>query len=342
MSTFVPVVSARTPSASWFAELFLALGPEQLAGESAKLPNTPWLIVMNAEDRVCQLWQFNTALQTWARVFVPGHPQIDQPLPAGTRRISLCFDQAERPIVAFEQSETIFVTRWDAVQQEYIQNVSFPGTDPVVVLDATWSGDLPGSDVLLFYLSTDRERVLARVQRELFATINTIWDYGEPVILDRVIPAPLRYQVLVSDASGAMLDEVLLSDLYPYGTQDFVVALGQPPVGGVYMGVVLNAGEFLDAMSATGLPPSGGAYAEAIELLEFGPDDVSATGLPPTGGAYAPAVEYVEPDADTVTATGLPPTGGEIVNVTIHLPNEHLDELEVTALPPSGGTYELA
>lgn len=341
MSTFVPVVSARTPSASWFAELFLALGPEQLAGESARLPNTPWLIVMNAEDRVCQLWQFNTALQTWARVFVPGHPQIDQPLPAGTRRISLCFDQAERPIVAFEQSETIFVTRWDTVAQEYVQNVSFPGTDPVVVLDATWSGDLPGSDVLLFYLSTDRERVLARVQRELFTDVHEVWDYGEPVILDRVIPTAFRYQVLVSDTTGEPLNEMLLSAYYTVPFFDGVAAVGLPPLSGAYVSAVINAGDLLDDVAVAGLPPLSGLYREATELLEFGPDDVVATGLPPSGGAYTPAVEYLEPFDDEITAAGLPPTGGTYVLVTINLlPLD--DEVEVTGLPPSGGTYEAA
>lgn len=339
-----PLLSRRTPSDTFFPEYFLARGPRAVgdtgSGSARDYVTTAWALSVATGSRLVSLWrQQNDA---WEHVETPGHPIIGQVAPAGSRRFSLAFDQAAQPTVAYEQLSDVHVTRYDSVSGGYVQNVSVPGVDPILVLDAAWHGSIGGSDLLLFHLSADRTQVIARVQSEIWATPHTLHNYGVPVILDRVVPLPFRYQLLLSDATGEPQALQLLSDFYPVPAEDNLGVVGYPPASGSYVNVVMRAGDYADSISAAGLPPSGGAYAEAIELLEFGPDAVSATGLPPSGGAYAPAMEYVEPDADAVTATGLPPTGGEIVNVTIRLPNEHLDELEVTAFPPSGGAYELA
>lgn len=131
------------------------------------------------------------------------------------RHVSLCFDQAARVALAWEDQGIIKVRRWDPSLNEYIENVSFAGHDPVVVFDAQWAYQIPNSDVLLFYLSPDRTRLLCRVQRDVYAVERQVWDYGQPVILDRVIALPYRYQVLVSDSDGVPLPSVLVSDQYP-------------------------------------------------------------------------------------------------------------------------------
>lgn len=134
------------------------------------------------------------------------------------RHVSLCFDQAARVALTWEDQGIIKVRRWDAEQNQYIENVSFSGVDPVVVFDAQWAYQIPSSDVLVFYLSPDRTRLLCRVQRDVYAVEHQVWDYGQPVILDRVLALPYRYQALASDASGAPLPSVLVSDLYPVPT----------------------------------------------------------------------------------------------------------------------------
>lgn len=137
------------------------------------------------------------------------------PVTATARHVSLCFDQSARVVLAWEDQGIIKVRRWDPGLNEYIENVSFAGVDPVVVFDAEWRYRVPDSDVLLFYLSADRERVMCRVQRDVYGTEREVWDYGAPVILDRVVALPYRYQVLVSDSTGAPLPSALVSELYP-------------------------------------------------------------------------------------------------------------------------------
>ena len=132
---------------------------------------------------------------------------------ATARHVSLAFDQAARVVLTWEEGGFINVRRWDPTANEYIKNVSFAGHDPCGVIDASWSLEIPGSDVLLFHLSPDRSRVLCRVQRDVYATEYLIWDYSAPDILDRVIALPYRYQVLVSDATGMPLPDVLISAL---------------------------------------------------------------------------------------------------------------------------------
>lgn len=100
------------------------------------------------------------------------------PVTATARHVSLCFDQSARVVLAWEDQGIIKVRRWDPSQNEYIENVSFAGVDPVVVFDAQWAYQIPGSDVLLFYLSSDRERVMARVQRDVYAVEYEIWNTG--------------------------------------------------------------------------------------------------------------------------------------------------------------------
>jgi hypothetical protein len=94
--------------------------------------------------------------------------------------------------------------------------------DPCVVFDATWSYDVTVSDVLLFYLDAgSRSTLQCRVQRDLYAVEYELHDYGQPVVLDRVIRLPLRYQVLASDETGNPLEDSgenigLISNPYPY------------------------------------------------------------------------------------------------------------------------------
>ena len=156
------------------------------------------------------------------------------PLPEFTgaeRRFTAAFDQAARLNVAYEINGVIKVTRWSTTENAYLSNVEFDGHDPVLAFDATWALDVPNSDVLLFYLSTDRTRVMCRVQRDLYSIEYELHAYDHPVVLDRVTRLPLRFQALASDAVGEPLGsqpaaeyrDGLLSDPYPYlGQSDFV------------------------------------------------------------------------------------------------------------------------
>lgn len=218
MSRFRPTISDRVPSGTHFAELYLSPGPEHIGvtGDNsyATMYGFDWLLVWDRDDGLLHLYQERDG--AWHEVLDDLPPVFASPAPVGSRRWSLAFDQAARVILAYEDDAGVIrVTRWDAGLNQYVQNVTFAGADPCVVIDASWSFLIPGSDVLLFYLSTDRTKVMCRVQRDIYAVEHLIWDYEQPVILDRVVALPYKYQVLVSDSAGSPLPDALVSALYP-------------------------------------------------------------------------------------------------------------------------------
>ena len=202
-------------------------------------------------------WQDDEHLDPVEGLESPGWLVVEEPLldlsdlACGvTRRVTAAFDQSARLVVAFENPPNVRVTRWDTELDEYVQNVTLAGVDPALFMDATvanplgWPEDaqvavaagipvliewlksgvgvwllspIPDSDVVLFYLSADRERVLARVQRDVFGIEHEVFDFGTPVVLDRAMGADGRYQLLVSDAEGAKLADGLLSAAYVGG-----------------------------------------------------------------------------------------------------------------------------
>lgn len=261
------------------------------------------------------------------------------PVTATARHVSLCFDQSARVVLAWEDQGIIKVRRWDPSQNEYIENVSFAGCDPVVVFDAEWSLDLPQSDVLLFYLSPDRERVLCRVQRDIYAVEHEIWDYETPVILDRVIATPLRYQVLVSDATGTPLPEMLLSALYPYLAFDSLTAVAAGPSAGEYELVVLTY-DLAEGIAVTATGPSGGAYADPVINYELTGDALEAQATGPSGGAYAEAIINYQL-AEELDAVAEGPTGGDYVLAVIETSLSG-EGINATATGPTGGSYDPA
>jgi len=220
---FVPKRGTRGTAEYLYFELSMAQGPRAIGDTRDNLLldfiGTAWLLLL-AEDMTLHLFRQDGTVGEWTEIVADLPPVFDAPLPATARRVTFAFDQSARIIVIYEDDGLIYVTRWDTATNAYVQNVTFAGHDPVVVFDATWAYDVPVSDVLLFYLSSDRDRLLCRVQRQLYAVENELHDYAQPVVFDRVIRTPYRYQALASDAVGDPLVAVgervaLLSDLYP-------------------------------------------------------------------------------------------------------------------------------
>ena len=345
---FRPRVSERTPSRTWFAELATAPGPQVIGvtGDNSfdTLFGREWLLEWSVEDDTLRLYQESlTHPGEWERITTPLPPVFDSPLPGSARRVTFCFDQSARMVVAYEDEGVIYVTRWDPGLNQYVQNVSFAGHDPAVVMDATWAYDIPNSDVLIFYLSTDRTRVMCRVQRELYADEHEMWDYGQQVILDRAVPAFLRYQLLVADSAGAPREKVLLSDPYPYPGLDHLHAYGRGPAAGALSLVVISRSADPEALSAGGLPPTGGSYANPIieaTLDEHALAVACVSG--PTGGSLTPVTWAVDLDQNALAMIGVGgPTGGSYELVVINAP-ETPGEITAQGHPPAGGAYAAA
>jgi hypothetical protein len=265
MRRFTPRRSGRGTGAYEYFELALALGPQAIGvtGDNRyeTLYGREYLLVWDLEDDMVKLYRERPGEgQGWDRITDGLPPQIfDNPLPDDARHITFAFDQSARMIFAYEQGSQIFITRWDATINAYVQNVSFAGVDPCVLMDATlvdprgypnladdgwgvreayyagirvlfeWLAETPptfrdnpitDSDIVLFYLTPDRAQVHARVQRELFATVNPIYAFAEPIVMDRAIALAGRYQLLISDEAGDVRTNMLISDPY---IGDFII-----------------------------------------------------------------------------------------------------------------------
>lgn len=294
---FRPKVSERVPSRTWFAELATAPGP-QVIGQTGDnsydtLFGREWLLEWSVEDDKLRLYQESLPHPgEWERVLSPLPPIFDAPLPATSRRVTFCFDQSARIIVAYEHEGIVKVTRWDANLNQYLQNVSFTGADPYLAMDATWVRYIPGSDVLLFYLSSDRQKVMCRVQRETYAVEHELYAYDAPVILDRAYQLPWRYQVLLADAAGEPLDHALISGQYPIRTV-----------------VVLDAdGRVID-----------GLYEQVAEALEH-TITVEGDAFVAAGAYEAPITDYahvISLEGDGVVHSGLYEAVVELVEHTV-------------------------
>jgi len=249
---FRPKTSQR--GAYYYPEIAQAPGPAGLGvtGDNsyATLYGQDWTLVLNEDDDMLYLYR-EDGDGSWTRITSDLPSVFSTPLPADARRIALAFDQSARVIVLYEDGTGVHVTRWDPGAETYLQNVDFAGVDPCLFMDATiadpagWPTTADGwsvteaaawgltvrfewlpepvyvednaigySDVLLFYLSTDRLTLYARVQSGIYATPIQLATFSEPVILDQVLVSDNGYQALLSDANGDALADVLQSDPY--------------------------------------------------------------------------------------------------------------------------------
>ena len=347
----VPCITQRGTHPTFFAELRMFVGPQEIAvtGDNSfdTLFGRVWAILF-CDDGTWHTLQWVGAddLDPATGITSSGWRELADPLlslpplTAGVQqRWSAAFDQNARLIVAYETNGTIDVTRWDSDAGEYRQNVTFAGRDPQLLIDAAltdprfypnladdgwsvreafdagvrvwleWLPDatfrttaIPDSDVLLFYLNTDRTKVMARVQRELYGVEREIHDFGQSVVLDHAIALGGRYQILVSDQVGARLPETLVSDPY---LGDFVI--NPQPRDAVTLSASVEAGEYTQPVIA----PSHTRHA--LDLL-----------VQPAPAAHVNAVQAHEA-RDALTLTANVQSAGYDLMVVPHVDGEGLD-----------------
>lgn len=136
------------------------------------------------------------------------------------RHLTLAFDQGARPSVAWEDENGIRLREFNETTGQYHFIGPFEGVDPVLLNDAQVNRHVPDSDVVLFYLSTDRTKLLYRIQSENFAVENEHYAFDAPVVLDAVDTGRYRYQLKPSNEHGTVFGtltdfDALVSDLYP-------------------------------------------------------------------------------------------------------------------------------
>ena len=266
------------------------------------------------------------------------------PLTCGTQRhFSAAFDQAARLVVAYEEAETVLVTRWDIDLGSYTQNVNFAGVDPVLVFDATWAYTVPGSDVILFYLTTDRQRLMARAQRDAYAIAYELWDFGRATVLDRVTRLPLRYQALASDDRGVPLiggegRTGLLSGLYPYPARERAV-LGAEAESGEYLQVAIRRFP-TEPLALAGVAVDG-AYAPIVTRVPVTEPDMVVVSAVAADGAHE-LIVFRAAALESLSASAVASDGAH-ERVAIRYPHQQYDvDVGLSALAMDGVYEEVA
>jgi len=215
VTTIPPLEGTRFPNREF--ELRLTKGPIAIGqpgdGTYAELYSKDYLVFL---DETGRLRVFVSTGATWEPVPDELYPQPPHPGDQ-IRHIGVCFDQAARLVLAYEFNQQVYVYQWDAVAQQYVARGPFPGVDPVVIQDATIGFYPPDSDVLLLHLSTDRTRLIMRVQRELYNTPREVAVFPRPVLLDQVIAFPFYGQVVGSYVdSPESTGFAIRTDTYPF------------------------------------------------------------------------------------------------------------------------------
>ena len=258
-----------------YADIALCLGPLDHARtdkgtDLASLFGYAWALF--EEDGALRFYRYRSN-----RWFISGF--VDVP---NASHVALAFDQSARDVVAYVNGfgNQIEIRYWDEAQRKHVFR-SFPGVDPVLINDVLAHYRLEDSDVVLFYLSQDRTKVLARIQRERYDTPREVATLNEPAYLDQAVPLPYQVQLLLSREAESL---TLTSELYPYtgGLEHYadVSALR----GGVYKtNLVLYEGQ--DALTGSLSALQGGSYEE--NLQQYAAEDAHSAALSALrGGAY--------------------------------------------------------
>lgn len=220
------------------------------------------------------------------------------------KHIGLAFDQAARPMITYERNGEVWVRQWDPVTQQYIMRGPYPGVDPVLICDASVMYKVPDSDVLLFYLSTDRTQLLMRVQRENFANPYTLHTFTAPVLLDQVIQYPYRLALVGSRSdSPAETGYWLNSYLYPVNIVETAVFTAAPHDVDYAVAVIRH--EPVEGVETRAVPLDADYYPSIIVHVLTEGVNTTAT---PLDAMYTPAlIAYTH--KESIGATGTPQDG---------------------------------
>ncbi len=255
------------------------------------------------------------------------------------RHISLCFDQAAQPVLAYEVPGTppsIYIRQFDPLANDYVYRGPFTGCDPVVFNDAITLQTTEDSDVLLLYLSPDRQTLHMRAQRDQYSIEYTLETFPAPATLDIVTQLSYQWQ-----AEGYLVN--VRSDMYPVRSQDNLANIAvQPPASWQYDAIVRVRNlpsDNLDPMTIS--PPLAWDYIPLVVTRTL-PDDTldSMTISPPLGWDYIPTtVIRTLPDDTVGSMTISPPLGWTYTAVVVirTLPDDSLDPMTIS--PPLGWTY---
>ena len=289
---------------------------------------------------------------SWALALYRGGPQLFQAragvwvdrtdpdalgvlMQSGVRHVSLAFDQAARPVLAWEQDGAVYVRQWLG-GAGYVTRGPWPGHDPLLIADAVPAGLVIGSDVHLLHLDAERAAVLARRQVSEYRAAQQVAEVTPGTVLDQVAQAYSVAQIL-GEADG---QRVALVARYPVSQSLQHAAALSGPTGGEWRPVVIERRTPTQSGGLAVSGPTGGVYEDRAVLLRLGVLQISpATLSGPTGGEWRPVVIERQPRTQSGALGMSGPTGARyavaVINVT---GRQHNPQAALSG--PTGGTYQ--
>lgn len=221
--------------ALWAPMLAWSVGPQAIAtvgdGNFNTLFGRDWLFQI-CHDGSWVLYQVqpDDSLQLVEWDAVP--PVVSE----SARHLTGAFDQGARAAIAWEDLDGIHLREFNETTGQYHFIGPYAGVDPVLVMDAVVNRHIPGSDVVLWFLSADRLTLRYRIQSENFATAHDHHSFADPMVLDASDTGAYRLQLRVSDEMGGIVPEgstflALVSDLFPVYAGDSVSVLAEARLG---------------------------------------------------------------------------------------------------------------
>lgn len=354
--SFNPKASIRAVDADgrnlYFYEITLAPGPLSLAGTGDNtfptLFGRDWLLELRADDNTLHLYG-EEADGSWTEQETLLPPVFDAPLPADARRISFAFDQSARLIVAYETAGHITATRWDIPTAQYVQNVDFLGANPAVLMEASYTYYVPGSDVYIFYQQDgDPTTICYRIQSENYQTEHVFFTDPQIGVLDKALSLVYKYELLVSDAYGQPLAagsvlEAYVSDLADVHIRDVVPVSTAGPGGGLlFLKFVEYQGAAIEVAALSTLSGPGGGDNHSIYLdVTLNTIDAFSDALAGPGGGlwFTIVIEHTLNTVDAFSGALAGPSSGlwflKIEEVTLNT----MDTFAGGLTGPGGGSY---
>ncbi len=205
------IVSKRTAK-TYRPELALAAGPLTLAqtgaGQFNDLYGAVWALALYRDGTVL--------LQLQNGAWIEKQDSDALAYLSGARHVALSFDQAARPVIAWEVSGKVYVRQWSPQLSQYATRGPFLGRDPLLFADTIAGIQLADADLLLLYLEDDQLKT--RVQRESYAVARILAIGVQDAVLDQIVSFGNRWQVLGERINGELL--VLKSELSPLVSSD--------------------------------------------------------------------------------------------------------------------------
>jgi len=294
ITTIPPLENTGFPNREF--ELRLTKGPLSIGqpgeGTYAELYSRDYLVFL---DETGRLRVYVSTGSAWVPVDEALYPQPPHPGDQ-IRHIGACFDQAARLVLAYEFNQQVYVYQWNQVNQQYTTRGPFPGVDPVIIQDATIGFYPPDSDALLLHLSTDRTRLIMRVQRELYNTEHEVAVLPRPALLDQVSAFPFYGQVV-----GSYVDSpdntgfVVRTDTYPFPPVYLYEQAGEAsmtaPTQWMLIPIVIIRDVGMElAASGNVSPPATWEYISLVVTKSWDEVAGSSTASPPVAWDYIPIV----------------------------------------------------